>query len=172
MADTFVKIATVTVGSGGAANIEFTSIPATYTDLQLVLSLRSDRAQPTDNINFRFNSSTSSYSARYLGGSGLAVASGSSSGTFLDGSIFINGNTSTSSTFSNISLYIPNYTSSNNKSISADSVQENNTTSAYARIAAGLWSNSAVISSILVYSDNAANFLQYSTATLYGIKNS
>jgi hypothetical protein len=33
MATTYEIIASVTVGSGGAANIEFTSIPATYTDL-------------------------------------------------------------------------------------------------------------------------------------------
>jgi hypothetical protein len=35
MATTYEIIASVTVGSGGAANIEFTSIPATYTDLVL-----------------------------------------------------------------------------------------------------------------------------------------
>jgi hypothetical protein len=33
MATTYEIIASVTVGSGGAADIEFTSIPATYTDL-------------------------------------------------------------------------------------------------------------------------------------------
>ena len=33
MANTYTLIASLTVGSGGAANIEFTSIPATYTDL-------------------------------------------------------------------------------------------------------------------------------------------
>jgi hypothetical protein len=39
MANTYTLIASsVTVGSGGAANIEFTSIPATYTDLVSALS--------------------------------------------------------------------------------------------------------------------------------------
>jgi hypothetical protein len=33
---TYTLINSVTVGSGGAANIEFTSIPATYTDLNLL----------------------------------------------------------------------------------------------------------------------------------------
>jgi len=37
MANTLKKIQTVTVGSGGAASIEFTSIPQTYTDLKLVV---------------------------------------------------------------------------------------------------------------------------------------
>jgi hypothetical protein len=41
MATTYTLInSSVTVGSGGAADIEFTSIPATYTDLLLVLSGR------------------------------------------------------------------------------------------------------------------------------------
>ena len=40
----FVSIATVTVGSGGAANIELTSIPSTFTHLQLRCYLQADRA--------------------------------------------------------------------------------------------------------------------------------
>ena len=40
MANTYEAIATVEVGSGGAANIELTSIPATYTDLSLFISTR------------------------------------------------------------------------------------------------------------------------------------
>jgi hypothetical protein len=40
----FESIATTTVGSGGAANIELTSIPSTYTHLQLRCFLQADRA--------------------------------------------------------------------------------------------------------------------------------
>ena len=40
MATTYTLISSVTVGSGGAANIEFTSIPSTYTDLLLKYYLR------------------------------------------------------------------------------------------------------------------------------------
>jgi hypothetical protein len=43
MAATYKLIETVTVGSGGAANIEFTSIPQTYTDLKLVISGKNDK---------------------------------------------------------------------------------------------------------------------------------
>jgi hypothetical protein len=41
MATTYEAIATVEVGSGGAADIEFTSIPGTYTDLVVKVSARS-----------------------------------------------------------------------------------------------------------------------------------
>ena len=37
MATTFFKIASATVGSGGASSIDFTSIPQTYTDLVFVV---------------------------------------------------------------------------------------------------------------------------------------
>lgn len=40
----FESIATVSVGSGGAANIELTSIPSTYTHLQLRCFLQANRA--------------------------------------------------------------------------------------------------------------------------------
>jgi hypothetical protein len=43
MATTYEAIATVEVGSGGAADIEFTSIPATYTDLVVKVSFKKPR---------------------------------------------------------------------------------------------------------------------------------
>ena len=39
MANTYVLISSSTVGSGGAASIDFSSIPATYTDLVLKLCM-------------------------------------------------------------------------------------------------------------------------------------
>jgi hypothetical protein len=43
MATTYEAIETVEVGSGGAADIEFTSIPGTYTDLVVKVSARNAR---------------------------------------------------------------------------------------------------------------------------------
>jgi hypothetical protein len=78
--------------------------------------------------------------------------------------------TATASTFGNIEYYIPNYTGSTYKSISMDSVAENNTTTAYAILEAGLWSDTSAINRINLTSENAANFVQHSTFHLYGIK--
>jgi hypothetical protein len=171
MATTYEAIATVTVGSGGAANIEFTSIPGTYTDLSLLCTLRLTSGG-IEAVDFTFNNDTgANYSWRYIQGSGSAVnsASGSAANAFTEAMV-TNGSTSTASTFSNSCLYIPNYAGSNNKSFSLDTVEEENATAAYMRLEAGLWSNSAAITSIKIY--GSANFAQYSTATLYGIKNS
>ena len=169
MPDTFIKIASVTVGSGGASSIDFTSIPSTYTDLCLVWSGRSNRASAQDGMKLQFNGSTTSYSDRNITGNGATASSGSSSSTYIYGGI-IPSATATASTFGNISYYISNYAGSNYKSLSMDSVAENNTTTAYAILEAGLWSSTSAITSIAISSENAANFVQYSTATLYGIK--
>jgi hypothetical protein len=66
MANTYEAIATVEVGSGGAANIEFTSIPATYTDLKVVCSLRGTYAGITDDVNVYFNGTNTNRSAKLL----------------------------------------------------------------------------------------------------------
>jgi len=169
MPTTYKAIATVTVGAGGASTIEFTSIPNTYTDLLLKLCARgTSNAGAAGNVGYlKPNGSTSNLTRRILYGTGSAV--GSDTGT--DWAYYVTPSDHTASTFGNTEIYIPNYTSSNNKSASFDSVSENNGTTAYAMLSAGLWSNTSVISS-LTLSLAAGNFAQYSTATLYGIKNS
>ena len=168
MATTYEAIATVTVGSGGAASIEFTSIPQTYTDLKIVCSARADDNGVADGFGIiAFNATTTGFSSKQIQGSGSAVTSASPA---YRNSLVV-GTAATANTFSNVEFYIPNYTSANNKSFSVESVTENNATEAYASFAAGLWSNSAAITSIKL-ADDTKTIFQYSTATLYGIKSS
>ena len=169
---TFIKIASATVGSGGAASMEFTSIPSTYTDLLLKISVRSSRASFIyDGFTLTFNDNSSGYSGRWIRGNGSSVSSGVSPYTaYIDDILGVNGASSTSNTFSNLEFYIPNYTGSANKSVSMDGILENNTTEAYATLSANLWSNTSAITKITFGKFNA-DFVQYSTATLYGIKN-
>ena len=164
MATTFVKIATVIVGSGGASTMDFTSIPSTYTDLNLVLSLR-----PTsqDSVYLSFNGSTSSFTSRFLEGSGASASSGTAT-RYVAFPL-----TTTSNTFSSSSIYIPNYAGATNKSYSIDSVSEANATTAYADLVAGLWSSTSAINQISIsLATGGVTFVQYSTATLYGISKS
>jgi hypothetical protein len=173
-------IQTVTVGSGGAASIEFTSIPQTYTDVVIVGSLRSTSTTSNtgeyDPLGYRFNNSTSGYTTRNLQGNGSATGSSTQStmtasagGTY--GRISnsgINNSLSGSSIFTSLNLYIPNYAGNTNKSWSTEYSQEGNTTTRYSEIIAGLWSNTAAISSITL-ALLVANFAQYSSVSLYGI---
>jgi hypothetical protein len=170
MPNTFTLIASSTVGAGGAASIDFTSIPSTYTDLCLEFSVRSNYASTIDASLLRINGDTgSNYSSRYIRGDGSSVSSSSSTaGT----SIFVGsipGANATASTFQNAAIYFPNYAGSTNKSLSVDSVSENNATTAYALLSAGLWSSSAAITSLKLILDAGTLYLQHSTAYLYGI---
>ena len=168
MANTMTLIQSVTVPSGGASSIDFTSIPSTYTDLVLKVSARNDTTA-IQNLNLKFNGVTTSLSIKYLEGAGSGTpAAGSAS----IGNIGSNpGSTATASTFGNAEVYIPNYAGSTNKSYSSDSVTENNATLAYADLLAGLWSSTAAINQITVFSQSG-NLVQYSSAYLYGIRNS
>jgi len=162
---TYNLIASTTVGSGGASSITFLSIPGTYTDLVLKISVR----ESTTNSSvayISFNGVTTNRSEIKLQGNG----SSASSSTSTDIQFIDNASTDTANSFSNAELYIPNYTSSNYKSICSDSVAENNSSTAFMRLTASLWSSTAAITQIAITANS--NLAQYSTAYLYGIKNS
>jgi hypothetical protein len=161
-------MSSVTVGSGGAANIEFTSIPSTYTDLLVLLSLRSENASFGDTVRVQFNSSADNFTATFLDANGTVASSGGRIDGYLG---YMNANTSTANTFSSVSLYIPNYTSSNFKSFSVDKVSEQNGTTAYIELIAGLWSQTAAITTLNFISASSVDLAQHSTAYLYGISN-
>lgn len=169
MANTYVAIATVTVGSGGASTIDFTSIPSTYTDLVLVSSVRTSRSAYHESLTLSFNGATTNRTNRRIYGDGSGAASTSDT-TMYGGQA--SGATATSSTFGNAITYIPNYAGSTNKSSSNDGVSENNATNALAMLNANLWSSTAAINQITLTPENGGTIQQYSTATLYGIKNS
>jgi hypothetical protein len=160
-----VAIQTVTVGAGGAASIDFTSIPQTYTDLCVLLSYRAAVAGPTDG-NISFNSSTANFSWKSVLGTGSSAVSSNNTTNNALGQV--QGANATASTFANVQIYIPNYAGSTNKSFSVDYVTENNATLAYAGLVAGLWSNSAAITSVGI-SLASGNLVEHSTATLYGV---
>lgn len=169
MPNTFIKIASVTVGSGGASSIDFTSIPSTYTDLCVKLSLRTATSGAA-NVELQINNDTNAanYSGRQIQGNGSTASSSALNNQTATSS----GSTDTASTFATTDLYLPNYAGSTNKSFSTDTVTENNATLAYATLRGNLWSNTAAITSLKFINGGGANFAQYSTATLYGINKS
>jgi hypothetical protein len=172
MPTTLQAIATTTVGAGGASSIVFSAIPATYTDLLIKISARSNRASVTvDTIKLTFNGNTSSYSNKGLAGNGGGVFSFQNSGTAsIEDNAATTGASATASTFGNGDIYIANYTAAINKSVYTDGVSETNSASGYQFLTAGLWANSAAITSITLVPLVGTSFDQYSTATLYGIK--
>jgi hypothetical protein len=171
MANTYTLIEAKTLATT-TASVTFSSIPATYTDLLVMASPRSNNASTTVQLRIRFGNGTvdtgANYSSKFLYGDGAAAASGTA--TYIHGGE-MDAASSTASVFSNHSIYVPNYLSSTNKSVSIDGVGENNATTAYAFLTAGLWTNTATINVVELY-PHLGSFVQYSTFYLYGISKS
>jgi hypothetical protein len=152
--------------------MDFTSIPATYTDLVIKVSARGTAAAPYNYCKLRFNSDTgNNYNMRILyGDSGTTGSVTTTAGTAINGGLSA-GSTATASTFSNSEWYIPNYAGSTQKSVSIDAVSEtNSTTSSNGYLTAALWTNTSAITSISLFPDTGT-FVQYTTAYLYGVSN-
>jgi hypothetical protein len=173
MPNTFELIASSTVGSGGAANIDFTSIPSTYTDLVLKTSIRGNRSNSVDSLAIYFNNDTTAgrFPARMLYGTGASALSYTTNTNYNDEYAYVSGNNSTASTFGNTEFYIPNYAGSTQKSVSIDSVGENNATTAYMSLTAFLYNQTTAISRITLVTYTGALIREFSTAYLYGVKN-
>jgi hypothetical protein len=168
MANTYTLINS-NVLTSDAASVTFSSIPGTYTDLKFVYSARVTAGGIAHTDFIKFNNSSANFKVRTLQAEGSGTPASGSDTTGTAG--LNNGPTSTSNTFANTEIYIPNYASSNYKSYSVDSVTENNATTAYIQLVAGLWSNTAAITEINIDPDSG-NYLTGSSFYLYGIKNS
>jgi hypothetical protein len=158
--------------NASAASVTFANIPQTgYTDLKVVISARSTRSDYTfGSVSIVFNSTTSGYSYNWLKGDGSNPNTGTGSSiAYLLNLYAAPSSTATANTFGNSEFYIPNYTSSNFKSVSIDTVAENNATLAQATLTAGLWSNTAAINSITLSETNGNAFTANSTFSLYGL---
>jgi hypothetical protein len=152
-----------------AASVTFNNIPQTgYTDLKVVVSARTTRTgtDVDDELRITFNGTTSGYSTRMIEGNGSTTRSTSDSGSYFGRTTAPTDN-ATANTFGNSEIYIPNYAGSTNKSISIDTVMENNATTSFALLVAGLWSNTSAITSITI--TPIGTFDANSTFSLYGI---
>jgi len=167
---TYFKIAEANAAAGGSASLGFTVIPATYTDLLIKLSLRGSTSSNNIDTYLTINSSTANFTGRYIQGNSSAAGSY----TLACYSRNMPESTATVSPFRNTEIYFPNYAGSTYKSFSIDTVDENNTGTAglaLVQFIAGLWSDTSAITSISI-APSSGTFVQYSTATLYGISKS
>ena len=165
---TYTPLATTTVSGGSTANIDFTSISGSYTDLVIVGNFGTDSTNTYFKIQLNSDTTDSNYSGTYLRGTGSAADTGTygsgvgtywaSAGTKLPynavaGNIIINfENYSNSTTYKTI-LQRYNWTDTNG--------------AAAANV--GLWRNTAAITSIRLTTTAGSNFYAGSTFTLYGI---
>lgn len=162
MASTYEPISTTTLGSA-ASSITFSSIPATYTDLRLVLTCTVSSA--TDNLIMQYNSTTTGYSQTFLLGDGSTASSVKY--TNFSG-IYGSYNQLPSTTIPTFFTYdIFSYAGSTYKTCLCTSSLDYNGSGEIARYV-GLWRNTSAITSVQL--KFGSNFAAGTTATLYGIK--
>lgn len=165
---TMELVQTQTLGTA-VASVAFTSIPQDGTDLMILVSQRAS-GSPVSQLNMQFNSSGGTdYSDRTLDGSGSSASSFARSSQPVLRITTNIGTSYTANTFGNTQIYIPNYTSSVAKSASLDGVTENNNTTSYQSIVAGLWNNTAAITSVTFTDQNSGNFVVGCMFSLYKI---
>jgi hypothetical protein len=168
-----VPIATYTATASYGRYFGFGSIPQTFQDLRLVLSIRSDLAATTDLFGMYFNSGEGGTinSETYLSGDGTSVTSIREANLFTLIRSNIAGNNATSGIFSTVTIDILNYANTvTNKTCLARTATElggsgNSTlTASLARITSAVTTiNVGVIGS-------GTNIVAGSTASLYGIR--
>lgn len=160
----FESIATITVGSGGSATITFSSIPATYTHLQIRAVLK----QSIGSGAFaRFNSDTGSNYARHrVQGNG---ATASATGDASQNKVLINTSQGFSD-FGTIVMDILDYANTNKYKTERHLFGIDLNGSGAVGLESNLWRDTSAITQIEFISPNGGNYSEYSSFALYGIR--
>jgi hypothetical protein len=161
----YESISTVTLSSS-ASNVTFSSIPATYTHLQ-VRGIARHSSVETD-IIVQLNSDTgSNYSQHRLYGTGSATgASGDASQTAMN---YCGRMDATANTFGTNVIDILDYTNTNKYKTLRVLMGFDANGSGYVSLGSGLWMNTNAVTSVKL-SPYSGNFVQYTQFALYGIK--
>jgi len=156
-------IETIELGSS-QSSITFSSIPQDYDDLVVLHHCRRTSAVVDGDLFMTANATSNVYDTVRLGGTGSSAFSDSQTNSVMRVGV-VPGANATANTFSNGLVYISNYTSSANKSVSIDSVMENNATASLQLLTANL----IKITSALTTLEFTGSFDTGSTISLYGV---
>lgn len=175
----YQSIATTTVGAGGSSSITFSSIPATYTHLQIRLLAQTNRATYCrDTLRMGFNSdSATNYADHSIYGDG-ANAGASASTTV---SVMSIGNIGTSAVLSSLMfgtrvIDVLDYANTSKyKTVRSIGGLDMNGTGTggiggLVDLNSGLWQSTTAITSITFTPAVGTTFNQYTSFALYGIK--
>ena len=167
--DSYFQIATTTVGSGGSATVTFSSIPATYTHLQIRAISKDSRSNSNSAFDIRLNGdSSSNYSAHNLEADGGSVFAGGSINTSSIGIGNSSGGTN-ANIFGTQIIDILDYANTNKyKTVKTLGGHDQNG-SGFIGLYSGSWRNTAAVTSITIL-PLVANIKEYSQFALYGIK--
>jgi hypothetical protein len=169
LSGSFESIATYEVGAGGQAYVEFTSIPQTYTHLQIRGLVK---FSGTSDINIFVGNNSVDTGANYAYhstyGSGTSVANFSEASTTYG--VYLGYYFSTSTNFAPFVLDILDYKNTN-KYKTFRTIEGTDTNAAgIAMLSSSLWLNTSPINTIRLYSKDGTSLTQYSRISLYGIR--
>jgi hypothetical protein len=174
--NSYESIATVTVGSP-VATVSFSSIPATYTHLQVRLIAKSTETlyDQSDAINFYFNADTTytNYRSHWLRGDGSSATSSQIqlAGYNIYTGTIASGHSSQTSMFGAQIIDILDYANTNKyKTVRTLGGDDLNSANGIIGFHSGLWMSTSAITGLTFNVTNASNFAQYSQFALYGIK--
>jgi hypothetical protein len=171
----YESIASVDVGAGGSSTITFSSIPSTYTHLQIRLIGRTNRSTAAiDQMNIRFNSDSGSnyITNHYIQGNGTSVFAGANtSGTLMTVyRLTADGAPTLSGAFGTSVIDILDYANTNkNKTLRALSGQDMNTVNGEVFFVSAAWMSTTAVNSITITPNVGTLFNQYSSFALYGV---
>lgn len=163
--NSFESIATVNVGAGGASYVEFTSIPQTFTHLQ-VRAMTNAASASWVVLTLNGDTTTNNYAHHRLGSDGASSILGSNIGNSATNYVF----TSYPHTGGSV-IDILNYSNSTrNKTVRGlHAHKSDSTTEGEVNFMAHLWMNTNAVTSIK-FSLPSTTFNQYTTFALYGIR--
>lgn len=166
------SIQTITVGAGGQAAIDFTSIPGTYQHLQLrVIARHTSVTTGNDSINIRLNSdSGSNYAVHRIYGNGVSAVADAATGQTAAWTLIAAHGGNSASTFAVGILDILDYSSSAKTTTLRALVGGDFNGSGSVNINGSLWTSTAAVSAMSLTPGGAYNFAQHTTAALYGIR--
>ena len=166
----FESIATTTVGAGGTTDVTFSSIPQTYTHLQIRGISRATAAIGDQMLYFQLNGDTSTnYSYHAVSGAGASAASaGTASASFLIAQQSP-GNNKAASIYGGYVIDILDYANTNKFKTTRCIGGFDANGSGELGLTSGNWRNTNAITSIKLYL-GIYNFAQYSSFALYGIR--
>jgi hypothetical protein len=167
----FESIATTTVGVGGTSSVTFSSIPQTYSHLQIRMIGRVSNATVDENVLMQFNGNTASdYSLDYFYGTGTVIAGGNATNYNAVIPFRITGANSSANMFGVGVADILDYTNTSKFKTMLSLTGHDQNGSGLLFLFSGNWRSTTAITSLTIYPQSLTNFVQYSSFALYGIK--
>jgi hypothetical protein len=166
----YESIATVSVGTNNPTFITFSSIPQTYTHLQLRFYLRGTVVATSYGVTIALNKTSytgSDHTWHRYNGDGSAT---SSNGAISQVGMAISFPNSNSYHFPGISDILYYTDTSRNKTVRTLAAGDGNDGSSYLGIGTGTYYSTSAVSTIVIVSPDSSGFQQYTHAALYGVK--